>query len=188
MQTFLEQLKTKKGFALQTFEKQKLGGFTLLEVLLAIFILTLGIAGALTMIQKTVEFTSIISSRTVAAYLLQEGIEIVRNIRDTNWLEQYYKDPDSPDILWDEGIPVGNWEVDYTTQSLIQAYTGNYFNIDAQGFYSYLTGKPTKFERRINIAKPDSNIIEVFVQVKWRERGRTHSLSGQENLYNWFSP
>jgi prepilin-type N-terminal cleavage/methylation domain-containing protein len=159
--------------------KMKNKGFTLLEVIVAISILSLGVAGALTLIQRTVAFTSLTISRVVAAYLLQEGIEIVKNIRDGNWIERE---------AWDEGIKNGNWEIDYKTKNLNQTYLGRYLNIDNDGFYSYSAGTPTKFKRKITISKPSPDIIEVFVEVQWEERGRIHSLSGQENLYNWYSP
>ncbi len=60
--------------------------FTLIEVIIAIFILTMGTVGAFSLIQRTIAFTSISSSRLTAAYLAQEGMEIARNIRDSNYL------------------------------------------------------------------------------------------------------
>lgn len=69
--------------------------FTLIEVLIAIFLITAGMTGAFNLIQRTAVFSSISSSRLEAAYLAQEGIELVRNIRDSNWLAG------SP---WDQGL------------------------------------------------------------------------------------
>ena len=69
--------------------------FTLIEVLIAIFLITVGIAGAFDLIQRTVAFSAISSSRLEAVYLAQEGIEIIRNTRDSNWLAE------NP---WDSGI------------------------------------------------------------------------------------
>jgi len=159
--------------------KMKNTGFTLLEVMVAISILSLGVAGALTLIQKTVAFTSLTTSRVVAAHLLQEGIEIVRNIRDKSWLEGEE---------WGGGIQTGDREADYKSKNLNQTYLGRYLNIDDQGFYSYSAGTPTKFKRKITISKPTSDVIEVFVEIQWQEKGESYSLSGQENLYNWFTP
>ena len=75
--------------------------FTLIEVIVAIFLITVGTVGAFSLIQRTIAFTVISSSRLVAANLAQEGIEIVRNTRDTNWLS------DNP---WDEGLSSGDWQ------------------------------------------------------------------------------
>jgi prepilin-type N-terminal cleavage/methylation domain-containing protein len=154
-------------------------GFTLIEVIVAISILSLGVTAAWISLQKIISFTSISLPRQIAAYLLQEGFEIVRNIRDKSWLEGEG---------FGEGLQTGNREADYKSKNLAMSYQGRYLNIDSDGFYSYSAGTPTKFKRRINISKPDPNTIVVFIEVQWEERGRIHSISGQENLYNWFTP
>ena len=73
-------------------------GFTLIEVIVAIFLVTVGIGGVYALIQRTTAFTPVVSARFTAAYLAQGGIEMVRNIRDTNWLSG------NP---WDSGLPSG---------------------------------------------------------------------------------
>jgi len=62
-------------------------GFTILEVVVAISLITVGITAIFTLYQQTISITRVSSQRLIAAYLAQEGIEIVRNIRDTNWIE-----------------------------------------------------------------------------------------------------
>ena len=76
-------------------------GFTLLEVITAIFILTVGVGGALSLMNQTLSTASIIEQRLIASYLAQEGIEIVRNIRDTNWLQSRDPNKSSP---WYDGL------------------------------------------------------------------------------------
>lgn len=75
-------------------------GFTLLEVIIAIFILTVGVGGAYGLIQSTIISASQNKMRLTAYYLAQEGVEIVRNIRDSNWLAQRT----APGVLWADGI------------------------------------------------------------------------------------
>lgn len=82
-------------------------GFTIIETILAVFIITIGVLGAFSLILMISSFTSGISSRLSAVYLAQEGIENIRNIRDSNWLAQRY----NPATLWDQGISTGNWLV-----------------------------------------------------------------------------
>lgn len=153
-------------------------GFTLLEVIIAIFIITTGIVGVLGLISQTITVTNISSQRLIAAYLAQEGVEIVRNIRDTNWLEE------APS--WDDGLTVGDWEGDYDDIQNLTSWInpGNFLNVDAAGFYSYSAGTQTKFKRKITI-QPVVNILEVSVLVEWQYKGNTYSISVQENLYNW---
>lgn len=154
--------------------------FTLIEVIVAIFLLTVGVVGTFALVQRTITFTSVTSSRLGAVYLAQEGIEIVRNIRDSNWLEQRT----SPDLPWDEGLPIGDWQADYKTQNLSQIYAGNFLNIDGTDFYSYSPGTSTKFKRKITISK-DTDTLKVSVLVEWQERGKVYQVTAQENLYKW---
>ncbi len=76
-------------------------GFTLIEATLATFILVVGVLGVFSAIQIITRFTSEVSLRLQATYLAQEGIESIRNIRDSNWLAQK---------VWDDGISAGSQE------------------------------------------------------------------------------
>jgi len=79
-------------------------GFTILELMTAIVVISIGVLGAYSVVQQIFSYTSISSYRLTAAYLAQEQIEIVRNARDVNWLEN---DPE-----WKEGLITDNplWE------------------------------------------------------------------------------
>ncbi len=153
-------------------------GFTLLEVVIAIFVLTVAILGTMILIYNTLLASSITSNRLIAAYLAQEGIEIVRNIRDTNWLE-------GDD--WKNGLGNGDWQADYDDLSLTSYNPGNVLYIDANGFYNYFSGSPTKFQRKITIGSgPVSDSLEVTVEVNWQERGKPYSFTVKERLYKWY--
>ena len=149
--------------------------------------------GILSIIQNTTIFTSISSSRLAAAYLAQGGVEVVKNIRDSNWLKQRV----DPDVNWDTGLPIGNWEADYKTQTLTRYYSGSYLYIDSDsGFYTYISfPEPndikTRFKRKITVQKEDLtgdalyDEINITVQIEWKERGKDYSVSAQEILYKW---
>lgn len=165
-------------------------GFTMMEIVAAIFIITVGALGIFSLVSQTVSFISDSFSRLTATYLAQEGIEIVRNIRDSNYLKMRL----DPEALWDEGLPVGEWEADFTTQNLNQPYGGTYLNIDSNGFYSYSSGTPIKFKRKIRIfdkvnldGDPEEipDMMKISVEVSWEEKGRSHQVTAQENLYLW---
>lgn len=81
-------------------------GFTLIEVVMATFILTVGVLGSFSLVQRITTVTLSVSSQLEALYLAQEGIENIRNIRDSNWLEQRTV----PTTDWAEGISTTNWE------------------------------------------------------------------------------
>ena len=166
----------------QEFKQDKSkNGFTLMEGLVAIFLITLGVVGAMSVVNQTTTFTQVTSSRLIGAYLAQEGIEIVRNIRDTNFLKIH---KGVGGINWDAGLTgcAASCEADYNDPALISA--DRYLQIDG-GFYNYDSGENTLFKRKI-IIQPDTDILKVQVLVSWQERGRSHQVIAQENLSKWW--
>ncbi|MBU4338645.1 prepilin-type N-terminal cleavage/methylation domain-containing protein, partial [Patescibacteria group bacterium] len=74
-------IKNKKNLELKFSD-----GFTLIEVMAAVAVLSIGLIGGLTVITKNLSIISGGEDRIIAANLAAEGIELVRNVRDTNWL------------------------------------------------------------------------------------------------------
>lgn len=62
-------------------------GFTILEMLLALSVLSVGIMTAFTLSLSNLQTTKDNYNRILAINLAREGLEIVRNLRDTNWLK-----------------------------------------------------------------------------------------------------
>ncbi|MFH1656929.1 MAG: prepilin-type N-terminal cleavage/methylation domain-containing protein [bacterium] len=171
-------------------------GFTLLEVIIAVFIISVGVGGMAAIMPSLISGSSINQSRLVAAYLAQEGIEIVRNIRDTNWLEDHYG---PVPVAWDEGFfPMSfdcttGCEIDYLGVSAppnIGPYTGAKLKIDPiNGYYNYASGQDTKFDRKITVQRDwgdPNNILIITVDVFWNDRGKPYNFSVQEKLYKWY--
>jgi len=156
------------------FKSEK--GFTMVELIVSIFILAVAILGSYYAFYQMVTTTALVSSRLTAAYLAQEGMEVVRNIRDTNWLKGN---------AWDDQILCSfGCEADYASVALV-ASTNRFLNIDSADFYSYSSGTPTKFKRRITVTSPGTDILDVAVQIQWDERGSSYTFSAEEYLYNW---
>ncbi|PIR97618.1 MAG: hypothetical protein COT91_00500 [Candidatus Doudnabacteria bacterium CG10_big_fil_rev_8_21_14_0_10_41_10] len=65
----------------------KENGQTLIETLVAIFLLTTGIIGGLSLAIFALGASDVTVNQIVATNLAREGVEVVRNMRDTNWLE-----------------------------------------------------------------------------------------------------
>lgn len=154
--------------------------FTIIELMVATFIIVVGLGGAMNLILQIFSNFQIPKAKLVATYLVQEGIEIVRNIRDTNWIEN------SPN--WDDGIQEGNFIADYDNNQQLDPFEDKFLNLDSAGFYSYYSGTQTKFKRIIIIDKiPDTNPdkISVLVNVEWQEKGRDYQVFAKEELYKW---
>ncbi|MCC7356056.1 MAG: prepilin-type N-terminal cleavage/methylation domain-containing protein [Candidatus Doudnabacteria bacterium] len=64
-------------------------GQTLIETMVAIFIMVMGIVSALGLALYSLNASTGITKQIVAVGLAREGLEVVKNMRDTNWL----KDP-----------------------------------------------------------------------------------------------
>ncbi|TSC54174.1 MAG: hypothetical protein LiPW30_744 [Parcubacteria group bacterium LiPW_30] len=167
-------------------------GFTLIELVIAIFILTVAIIGVYSAFSTVVVLTAGASSRLTAAYLAQEGVEIVRNMRDNNWLN-------SRD--WKTGLLGcgGGCEADYKTGTsptlTLTPYPsgGNWLRIDADNFYSYdPADNQTKFKRKITITPQGADVLKVFVSVTWKEKDEEgcvpagYCVEVEEYLYNWY--
>jgi len=161
-------------------------GFTLIEALSAIFVITIGLISGITLITRTISFMSLGSAKLTASYLAQEGIEIVRNIRDNNWL-------DSSIPSWDFGLDTESYRADFEDSVLILDSGTTHLNIDNQGFYRYDNSFPeAPFTRKITIDRDpfcDGELygcIKVTVDVGWEQNGEPYSVSAQEYLYNWY--
>lgn len=163
------------------------GGFTMVELIVTIAILLFGIIGIYSFFHPAYVLNSNFSLRLAAAYLGQDGLEIVKNIRDNNIISG---------SLWSQGFDVctAGCQLDYKTKTsietsanILQEYTNNYLNINPDGFYSYDPGTPTKFKRRITITQPfsDSNILKVDVSVMWDYNGQTFNFNAIGYIYNY---
>jgi len=168
--------------------------FTLIEVMVAILVISVGVITAYAAVQQIFVYTFSASRRLTAAYLAKEGIEIVRNIRDTNWANG---------IAWDSnlvknvppgfngcdsnGAPPRYCEADFDDLNLQSYNLGTDFHFlksDAKGFYNYDSGTDTNFSRKIEI-EPTGAGLKVTATVYWQERGQNHSLVVQSYLYEW---
>ena len=69
------------------FSHSKGKGFTLLEVMVAMMVIVVGLLASLFLIAFTISSGAADKDRIIAIQLAQEGIELIRNIRDDNgWL------------------------------------------------------------------------------------------------------
>lgn len=147
--------------------------FTLIEILIAITVITLGVVGFHVAITRVASLTFSNSDRFVASRLAQEGIEIVTNIRDTNWVKK---------TNWDNGLTNGDHLVQYNEDSLL-TYLDTPLKIDNYGFYNYDNGDNSKFTRKVTIDHINENKLKVKVQITWPGKGSP--LEVEEYLYNW---
>ncbi len=165
---------------MKSFSKQNQKGVTLLELMITIFVLSVGIVGIFGLIQNTLQSASLVKSRLTAAYFAQEGIELVRNIRDTNWVQGKSWIDGMPDCTGEFGS--GGCEIAFNDPTLV-FYTGENLRMDEDGFYGYI-GEETDFKRQIIISN-NGDYLEVKSIIHWDERGTSYHVEAIEHLYNW---
>ena len=73
--------------------RRQLIGQTLIETMAALFILTMGISASVGLAVYALGSSGSVIKQIVATGLAREGVEAVKNMRDTNWLRDTLKDP-----------------------------------------------------------------------------------------------
>jgi len=157
-------------------------GFTLVEVMVALSIIMVGMLGAFGLVNQTISVAKTASMQLTAAYLAKEGIELVKSIRDNNYLNIHYNDTGT----WSDGLQFCEFGcgVDYTMLALDSAYADMALKHDGS-FFNYTSGTITPYRRKIEV-DTYADYVNIRVIVTWSERGRNHQLRVQENLYNWW--
>ena len=150
--------------------------FTLIEMVVAVFIIIIAVVGIIEMTSKYVQRTKFEKESYVAALLGQEGVEIVKNIRDNNWING---------LSWNNNLSDGNWEVDYDDAVLTSVTPGSerFLYIDSNNYYNYSSGTPSIYKRTITLAN-NGDKISIIVNVSFR----LNQVTVKQDIYNWYNP
>jgi len=151
----------------------------------ALTAITVGLLGVFSLIARSMAVNRLVSERHIATYLAAEGVELIKNLIDKNYIQL---------IEWNEGLSVeGDYEIDYKfdgTTSLPSFANNPLRYDDTSGFYSYDSGSTTKYKRKIIISYPANsnwNQMKVNSIVTWEGKGdvgaRTVNL--EDRFFNW---
>lgn len=169
-------------------------GFTLVETLVAISIFSLSILGLLSVLSQGIADINYAKQKMVAEYLAQEGIEYVRNMRDTYALY----DPDSGQDGWNDFktklAPCIAATCGFDTQKgALEA--GSVFQCPPENCYLFLSGGAynlsiyggtgTAFRRRIQVSQVTADEMQVYSRVDWVQGSGTREVTFYESLFNW---
>lgn len=170
-------------------------GFTLVEALVALSILIVGIISGFILVTKALYNVTIIQDRLTASFLAQEGIELVRQIRDTNYFKKLNGGIDS----WDDGLNNGdnivivNTNTGSVTLRLFSdpSYDPYLYYHPITGLYDHdSSGSKTSFQRVINISPVNNDEIKVQSIVTWKSRNISFEIGkggivAEDHLFNW---
>ncbi len=169
-------------------------GISILEVVVAILIITMGMVGVLSLVIQNIQAQYINKNILIATGLAQEGLELVRNVRDLNWLKQGY--------VWNQDIVAdGTYTIDYRGRSSISQavnFVGDagarlYINNEVglyKNLYTHASSgnTPTNFYRLITVVEnpsPNPNYLYVKCAIRWLEGSQSHDYTAETYLYNW---
>ena len=187
-------------------------GFTLVETLVAISIFSVSVLALISIISQGITNTSYAKSKIIAGYLAQEGIETMRNMRDTYVLYDSTIDPVN-------GSPSNGWAKFMTkltnAAALCNTTNGCYFdsrNLDPSnhtqpvlsvsvaacnascpdllynsmtGIYGYASGNDSGFNRKIQVTQVSADQRKVYSIVSWKQGSSSYNISFAENFFNW---
>jgi len=173
---------------LKKIRQQK--AFTMIEIIVVIFIVSIGILGVMALVVQNVKSQSYNKDNLIASQLAQEGIEMIRMVRDTNWKNNVAF---NTNLYPDLGVSPAYYFMDYTDNKP-RSYTGNPAQLilekDSKGFYhdyDYNGGVETPFSRIIIISGSPlvGHYLKVICTVTWKNRNQPRSYSLETMLYDW---
>lgn len=153
-------------------------GFSLLEVTVAVSILIVGIVSVISLTNSSLSGAQLSKMRLISAGLAQEGIEIVRDIREFNLDKSGWNN-------WYDSIINGDYNVQYNDTNLRPFSVAPLMFNPSTLLYQYDSGNDSLYYRRINLQKISSHQIDVLVEISWTAKGREHSLIAEDQLWNW---
>ena len=171
-------------------------GFTLVETLVAISIFTLSLIGIISILASGISDTNYAKQKITAEYLAQEGIESVRNMRDTYVLYTAATGKDWNSFTnqfnschlgngngcgIDSSVPVTD------NHFIFQCSASDKCNLYAKNG-SYSTGATNGIDSgftRVIRANVNANQIQIVSDVSWSQGSGTYHITFSENLFNW---
>jgi len=160
-------------------------GFSIIETLLAAFVLSVGLVGVISIFGPINTASREATHRVVAAALAQEGIELVRNIRDNNMIA-------GKSI--DHNMSLNSWRcIDYNDTALRSC--NGVLSRTSSGFFHHGSGSDTPYRRWVRVERADSDTLNITTMVTWGNTSRpsrlnqctaiNHCTHARSTLKNW---
>lgn len=191
------------------YKIQKNNGFTIVEAMVAIFILTISVSSMLGITASSAASARYSNNEITANYLLQEAVDSIRNSRDTiafqikdgtggwnNFLQRYGYPLNK---CFSQGgcyLSMDTFKVGDVTGSDVSNCGSScpYLKYDDTGgnlFYNYTGGDTSEFKRTVNMKSITPDEVKVTATLEWtngdtsntRSTLRTQTLTVY--LLNW---
>lgn len=163
-------------------------GFSLIEIAVVLFIISVGLVGILALITQNIQTESVNRNRLIASQLAQEGLALTKNIRGDNWLAGDH---------WSKGIEDADcsncpdFEISFVidhkgNKKMVSDIDEARLQTDGDGYYVHDdTYSDSRFKRMVTITSSSTASSSVSTKVKWTERDQVHTYVADTVLYNW---
>jgi type II secretory pathway pseudopilin PulG len=163
-------------------------GNILIESIVSISLILIGLLGIFSLISTSIRQNKEAYLKTEGTYLAAEGLEIAKNIVDTDTVD--------PGFAWSDTLGTfdyGTYEVAYdsnrTTLVALGGATSTRFldRNEETGLIGYSGGAPTPFTRTLIVSKDEASPDELQVSsvVEWQERGKPKRVTLDTIFTNW---
>lgn len=170
-------------------------GFTIIESLVAIFILLISITGPLYFTQGALRVAFVARDQITAFFLAQDAIEYVKNVRDKNSITNINGGSDNwlsglSNCLGVDGCTIDTTNNDPTPVDVIaNPSTDTVLKIDtASELFNHTSGNDSIYSRSILIEEIVGSVEAIItVKITWK----THEAIGErtievkEHIFNW---
>jgi type II secretory pathway pseudopilin PulG len=170
-------------------------GQSLVEVLVAMSVLTIGFLGTIALLSRSFALNRLVSDRNVATYLAAESIEVAKNLIDANIVNG---------DAWDCGFGARDVVVNYLSfppgagicpgQAMAQWNQNNEdvrYVPSANAYMNNIPGEvpgntdPTKFVRLLRITRPDPDLVVLNALVSWNDQAGPEQVNMENQFLNW---
>jgi len=172
--------------------KKKKSAFSIIEIMAVVFIVTIGMVGMMNLIGQSIRVQRLNEHTLVAYQLAQEGIELVRVIRDDNWLAEEINS-----VEFINAMNPGSYCIDYSNVELgsnINSPCRLYLN--SNDFYVHtdsIDSTETPYSRLIIIeeyieegSEEENYAVAVTVKITWEDVSGILEYEAETRLYDWY--
>ncbi|NCT54360.1 hypothetical protein GW758_00170 [Candidatus Falkowbacteria bacterium] len=169
------------------FKKNK-EAFSLIEIVIILFIISMGLIGILSLIVQNIQSQDYNKNNLIATQLSQEGIELVRRIRDNNFKQGNNFNTG----LAENQSEVFSYCFDYNDSAPVVSAEACLLRFDGDGFYVHGSlGISSGFSRLIKVELIDEDLavgvaLKVISEVYWNSRLGISSYATETLLYDWY--
>ncbi|MFH1175578.1 MAG: hypothetical protein V1698_02555 [bacterium] len=163
------------------FLNKKQKSFSLIGVMFAAQIMAVAILAFVSATTRMIINSRLDKNKIIATGLAQEGIEILRNIRDNNFA--------AGAIDWKNGLNCGGGgcQVEYDNTSLVAFLAPNTVKYDDTNFYSTHSTGDTKFSRTVGLFD-GGDFMQIGCHVHWTDFGQNYLVALDTEIWNWQKP